>query len=220
MAKVGVVLSGCGVFDGSEITEAVAILVALDKRGARVTCLAPGGPQTGVVNHLTKKPDAHPRNIMEESARIARGKVTDLATARAADFDAIVFPGGFGAAKNLSDFASKGAECSVHPEVQRIVREMHAAGKPVGLACIAPVLAAKILGGHAPQLTIGTDKGTADAIRSMGGKHVDTEPTGVCVDERNRLVTTPCYMNDVGPWVVYQGAERMVEEVLRMAGSR
>jgi enhancing lycopene biosynthesis protein 2 len=220
MTKVGVVLSGCGVFDGSEITEAVAILVALDKRGAEIVCLAPRGAQAGVVNHLTKKADAHPRDVMEESARIARGKVKDLATARAGDFDAVVFPGGFGAAKNLSDFASKGAECSVHPEVRRIVSEMHAAGKPVGLACIAPVLAAKILGNESPQLTIGTDKGTADAIRSMGGRHVDTEPTGVCVDERNRLVTTPCYMNDVGPWVVYQGAERMVEEVLRMAGKR
>src|SRR3954453_19599931 len=135
MPKVGVVLSGGGVFDGSEITEAVAILVALDKRGAQIVCLAPNAQQPGVVNHLTKKPDAHPRNVMEESARIARGKVTDLATARATDFDAIVFPGGFGAAKNLSDFASKGAECAVHPEVRRIVREMHAAGKPVGLAC-------------------------------------------------------------------------------------
>src|SRR4051794_37411491 len=159
MAKVGLVLSGCGVFDGSEITEGVAILVALDKRGARVTCLAPSGAQAGVVNHLTKKADSHARNVMEESARIARGKVSDLATARAADFDAIVFPGGFGAAKNLSDFASKGASCSVHPEVQRIVREMHGSGKPVGLACIAPVLAAQVLGEQSPQLTIGPDTG-------------------------------------------------------------
>lgn len=220
MAKVGVVLSGCGVFDGSEITEAVAILVALDKRGAQIVCMAPNSAQAGVVNHLTKKPDAHARNVMEESARIARGKVTDLASVRAGDVDALVFPGGFGAARNLSDFASKGANCTVHPEVRRLVSEVHAAGKPIGLACIAPVLAAKILGSHSPRLTIGTDKGTADAIRSMGGEHVDTDPTGVCVDERNRLVTTPCYMNDVGPWVVYQGAERMVEEVLRMAGSR
>jgi enhancing lycopene biosynthesis protein 2 len=208
------------VFDGTEITEAVAILVALDKRGAEIVCMAPNTTQAGVVNHLTKKPDSHARNVMEESARIARGKVTDLATVRAADLDAVVFPGGFGAAKNLSDFASKGANCTVHSEVGRLISEMHAAGKPVGLACIAPVLAAKILGRHSPQLTIGTDKTTADAIGSMGGKHIDTEPTGVCVDERNRLVTTPCYMNDVGPWVVYQGAERMVEEVLRMAGSR
>jgi enhancing lycopene biosynthesis protein 2 len=220
MAKVGVVFSGCGVFDGTEITEAVAVLVALDKRGAKIVCLAPNVAQSGVVNHLTKQADSHPRNVMDESARIARGKVTDIARTKAADLDALVFPGGFGAAKNLSNFASAGANCTVNPEVERLVGEMHAARKPIGFACIAPVLAARILGTHSPQLTIGTDKGTADAINSMGGRHVNTDPTGVCVDEQNRIATTPCYMNDVGPWTVFQGAERMVEEVLRMAGSR
>jgi enhancing lycopene biosynthesis protein 2 len=220
MATVGVVLGGCGVFDGSEIHEAVSILVALDRRGATIVCAAPNEPHAGVVNHLTKKPDPHPRNVLEESARIARGKVRDLATLKADELDAVVFPGGFGAAKNLSTFATAGADCSVNPQVRRILTEMHAAGKPIGLACIAPVLAAQVLGKNRPKLTIGTDKGTADAIQSMGGVHVDTDPTGVCVDEGNRLVTTPCYMNDVGPWVVYQGAEKMVEEVLRMAAAR
>jgi enhancing lycopene biosynthesis protein 2 len=176
--------------------------------------------QSGVVNHLTKQADSHSRNVMDESARIARGKVTDIARVKAADLDALVFPGGFGAAKNLSNFASAGANCTVNPEVSRLVTEMHAARKPIGFACIAPVLAARILGKHSPQLTIGTDKGTADAINSMGGRHVNTEPTGVCVDEGNRIATTPCYMNEVGPWIVFQGAERMVEEVLRMAKAR
>lgn len=220
--KVGVVLSGCGVFDGSEIHEAVSILVALDKRGAEIVCLAPNVAQAAVVSHMTRKPAQPGRNVLEESARIARGKVKDLATVKATDLDALVFPGGFGAAKNLSDFASRGADCTVNPEVRRLVSDMHAAKKPIGLACIAPVLAARILGsaGKVPQVTIGTDRGTADAIRAMGGTHVDTDPVGVCVDEANRLVTTPCYMNDVGPWVVFQGAEKMVEEVLRMAGVR
>src|SRR2546430_2845880 len=144
-AKVGVVLSGCGVIDGSEIQEAVSILIALDRRGAQMICMAPNTNQTEVTNHLTKKPDPHPRNILEESARIARRKIRDLATVKAADLDALVFPGGFGAAKNLSNFASAGANCTVHPEVQRLVSDMHAAKKPIGLACIAPVLAAKIL---------------------------------------------------------------------------
>ena len=219
-AKVGVVLSGCGVIDGSEIQEAVAILVALDRRGAQIICMAPNANQTEVTNHLTKRPDPHPRNILEESARIARGKIRDLATVKAADLDALVFPGGFGAAKNLSNFAKAGANCTVLADVERLVTEMHAARKPIGLACIAPVLAAKILGKHSPKLTIGTDKATADAIGSMGGKHVNTDPTGVCVDEANRLASTACYMNDVGPWTVYQGAEKMVEEVLRMAQAR
>lgn len=218
--KVGVVLSGCGVFDGSEIHEAVSCLIALDQRGAQIICMAPNVAQSGVVNHLTKQPDPHPRNVLEESARIARGKVRDLATVHAADIDALVFPGGFGAAKNLSNFAVAGPGCAVNPEVERLVRELHAAGKPIGLACIAPVLAAKILGKNAPSLTIGTDKSTADAINSMGAKHVNTEPTGVCVDEANRLVTTPCYMNDVGPAVVFTGVQKMVDELLRMARAK
>jgi len=219
-AKVGVVLSGCGVIDGSEITEAVSILIALDRRGAQIICMAPNGNQTEVTNHATKKADPHPRNILEESARIARGKIRDLATVKAAELDALVFPGGFGAAKNLSNFAKAGANCTVLADVERLVTEMHAAKKPLGFACIAPVLAAKILGKHSPKLTIGTDKATADAIGSMGGKHINTDPTGVCVDEANRLASTPCYMNDVGPWTVYQGAEKMAEEVLRMARAR
>jgi enhancing lycopene biosynthesis protein 2 len=220
-ARVGVVLSGCGVFDGSEIHEAVSILIALDRRAAQAVCLAPNIPQSATVNHLNKKPDPHTRNVLEESARIARGKVRDLATARAADLDALAFPGGFGAAKNLSTFAAQGARCEVNPEVERLVREMVAAGKPIGLACIAPVLAARILGGMGlnPRLTIGSDPATADAIRSMNASHVNTEPADVCVDEANRIVTTPCYMNDVGPWVVYQGAEKMVDQLLRMAGA-
>src|SRR5688572_27591397 len=219
--KVGLVLSGCGVFDGSEIHEAVSCLIALDRRGAQIVCMAPNIAQAGVTNHLSKQPAAgQTRNVLEESARIARGKIRDIATVQASELDALVLPGGFGAAKNLSDFAAKGAACTVNPEVERLVSEMHAAGKPVGLACIAPVLAAKILSKHRPRLTIGTDKGTADAINSMGGQHVNADPTGVVTDEQNRLVTTPCYMNDVGPWTVFQGVEKMVEQVLKLAQAR
>jgi enhancing lycopene biosynthesis protein 2 len=219
--KVGLVLSGCGVFDGSEIHEAVACLIALDRRGAQVVCMAPNIPQSGVINHATRSPEpGQKRNVFEESARIARGKIRDVASVQASELDALVFPGGFGAAKNLSDFATQGATCTVNPDVARLVSEMHAAKKPIGLACIAPVLAARILGRHHPQLTIGTDEGTADAINSMGGRHVNTDPTGVCVDEANRLVTAPCYMNDVGPWTVFQGVEKMVEQVLRLAQAR
>jgi enhancing lycopene biosynthesis protein 2 len=140
--KVGVVLSGCGVFDGSEIHEAVSILVALDKRGAQIICMAPNVPlQT--INHLAGKPvEGQQRNVLEESARIARGKVRDIATVQAGEVDALVFPGGFGAAKNLSDFASAGAKTRVNADVARLLREVHASGKPIGLACIAPVLAA------------------------------------------------------------------------------
>jgi enhancing lycopene biosynthesis protein 2 len=216
MLKVGVVLSGSGVFDGSEITEAVSVLIALDRHGAEIICMAPALPQASVVNHLTKQVDLHSRGILEESARIARGKIKDIAGVTARDLDALVFPGGFGAVKNLCDFAAAGTNCAVNAEVRRLVGEMHAAKKPIGLACIAPILAAKILGDYSPRLTIGTDAATAGAIQTMGGRHVNTDPTGVCVDESNRLVSTPCYMNDVGPWIVFQGAEKMVDEVLKM----
>ncbi|MGA2500801.1 MAG: isoprenoid biosynthesis glyoxalase ElbB [Tepidisphaeraceae bacterium] len=220
--RVGVVLSGCGVFDGSEIHEAVSVLIALDKRGAQLVCMAPNIAQAEVINHAARKPASGGRNVLEESARIARGNIRDMATVKADQLDALIFPGGFGAVKNLSTFASDGARMKVNPEVARLVGEMVKAGKPIGLACIAPVLAAAILGaqGLSPRLTIGTDKGTADAIRAMKATHVDTAAADICVDEANRVVTTPCYMTARGPWEVFQGAEKMVAEVLRMAEAK
>src|SRR5205814_1005756 len=198
-----------GVFDGSEIHEAVSILIALDRRGAQTICLAPNIPQAQVINHLTKKPEASARrNVLEESARIARGNIRDLATVSADDFDAIVFPGGYGAVKNLSNFAEKGAAAmTVHPAVEKILRDMHAARKPIGLACISPIIAAKVFGAQKlhPRLTIGNDAATAQAINSLGGEHHPVGPAEVFIDDANRLVSTPCYMNDVGPWTVFQG---------------
>ena len=220
-ARVGVLLSGCGVFDGSEIHEATSILIALDRRGAQVTCIAPNVPQAEVVNHLTKKAQAQQvRNVLEESARIARGAVRDVVTVNPDELDALIFPGGFGAAKNLCDFATRAAEARAIPQVERLLMAMHAARKPIGFACISPVIAAAVFGRlHLkPRLTIGQDPATAEAINKMGGEHYNVGPTDVHVDEENRLVSTPCYMNDVGPWVVYQGAERLVEEILRMTG--
>ena len=218
--RVGVILSGCGFKDGSEIQEAVGILIALDRRGASVVCMAPDVPQSEVQNHFSGGKETHPRNVLHESARIARGKIVDLAGVKSADLDALIFPGGYGAAKNLCDFAAKGDQCHVLDDVKRLLMEMRGAGKPIGLACIAPVMAAAVFGaaGLSPQLTIGTDAQTAGAINAMGGVHHATGPADIYIDENNRLVTTPCYMNDVGPWVVYQGADKMVEAVLKMAG--
>jgi len=220
-ARVGVVLSGCGVQDGSEVHEAASILISLDRRGASVICMAPSIPQAEVINHLSGKPtpSAH-RNVLEESARIARGKIQDLARVSADDLDALILPGGFGVAKNLSNFATRGADCTVEPDVARLIKQVHAAKKPIGLACISPILAARVLGsdGKNPKLTIGSDSQTAAAIDAMGGRHHNVGPAEVFIDEENKLVSTPCYMNDVGPWVVFQGAEKLVEEVLRLAG--
>lgn len=220
-ARVRVVLSGCGVFDGSEIHEAVSVLIALDQRGAKITCMAPNVNQSAAINHLTKKESAQARNVLEESARIARGKIVDLASVKADDVDALVFFGGFGAAKNLCTFAADGAQCKVNADVQRLLLDVHKQGKPIGLACIAPVIAARVFGQKAiaVTLTIGTDAATAGAVEKMGAQHRNTGPTDICVDEHNRIVTTPCYMNDVGPWTVFQGADKMVQRVLSMAKS-
>jgi enhancing lycopene biosynthesis protein 2 len=221
-ARVGVVLSGCGVFDGSEITEAVSILIALDKRKARIICIAPNIAQSETINHTTKKADSQNRRVLEEAARIARGNIRDIADVRTDELDALLFPGGYGAVKNLSTFATDGPNCKVNEHVERLIRELVKVKKPIGMACIAPVLAARVLGnaGLKPRLTIGTDRPTADAINAMKAEHQNTGETDICIDERNRLVSTPCYMNQVGPWAVYQGAEKMVEQVLRMVPNK
>ena len=194
MKKVAVVLAGCGVYDGAEINEAVLTLLALEQEGASYEMFAPNIDQLHVVNHLTGEVAAgETRNVLVEAARIARGKIADLATARAAAFDALVVPGGFGAAKNLCNFAIAGAEMEVQPDFLRFAQAMHKAGKPIGLICIAPTMAAKICGEGA-QCTIGNDAEVAGAIERMGGRHIACPVDRAVVDERNKLVTTPAYM--------------------------
>jgi len=216
--KVGVVLSGCGVYDGAEVHEAVITLLALDKAGAKIICMAPDVPQMHVINHMKGEPVAgEKRNVLIESARIARGEIKNMKDVQAADLDALIFPGGFGAAKNLCTFAVDGVDCEVNPEVERLVKEMHRAKKPLGFICIAPAMAAKILGSYQPKLTIGSDAGTAQAIEKMGGKHIVCKVDEVAVDEVNKIVSTPAYM--LGPSIAHvaKGIEKCVEEVLKMA---
>lgn len=218
MARVALVLSGCGVFDGSEIHEAVCCLVHLSRSGATVEMFAPD-ISAPAVNHVTGQPEAQARNVMVESARIARGKIRPLAQLKAGEFDAAVFPGGFGAAKNLCDFATKGAQCTVQPDVERVIKEFHGAGKPVGLCCIAPVLAAKTLGkgagGPGVTVTLGDGKGVADAVASMGSTHVSKPVTAAVTDERAQVVTSPAYMYGEAPvHEVYEGIGAMIKGVL------
>lgn len=192
--KIGVVLSGCGVFDGSEIHEAVFTLLAIDKNGCEAVCIAPD-MELAEVNHLTSQPTGAKRNVLVESARIARGKIRDIKEVKAAELDAIIFPGGFGAAKNLCNFAEKGAGAAIHPEVARLLKEMAQAKKPIGAICIAPALIAATLGKeYQPKVTIGTDAGTAAAIQQTGSAHVDCPVTEFVVDQANKIVTTPAYM--------------------------
>ena len=193
--KVGVILSGCGFLDGAEIHEAVLTLLALDRLGADIQCAAPNKAQADVMNHAAGAPGEGGRNVLEESARIARGVIGDIKDMRGGDLDAVVVPGGYGAAKNLCSFASAGSDCTADPEVERVLREAHAAGKPIGAMCIAPALVARVFGKDlSPQLTIGSDAGTAQALEAMGASHADCAVDDVVVDEKNRIVTTPAYM--------------------------
>jgi len=220
MAKVGVVLSGCGVYDGAEIHESVITILALDRAGAEILYMAPDVAQMHVINHLKGEPaEEESRNVLVESARIARGDITDISQVRADDIDALIFPGGFGAAKNLSDFAVNGPNCSVNPQVARLVGEMHAAGKPIGFICIAPAMAARIFsqaGVKGVKLTIGTDKDTAEAINSLGCEHVSCDVRDFVVDEDNKVVSTPAYMLAGRISEAADGIEKLVAKVLEL----
>ena len=219
MPKVGVVLSGCGVNDGAEIHESVITLLALDRAGAEYQCMAPDVEQMHVVNHLTGEvAEGESRNVLVESARIARGEIVDLAGVTSNDMDALIFPGGFGAAKNLCDFAVKGADCHVHSEVLRVVKEMHKAGKPIGVICISPAMMAKVMedSGSTIDLTIGTDEETAGAIESMGASHVSCLVEEFVVDHENKIVSTPAYMSANRITEVEAGITKLVDEVLKL----
>lgn len=194
MKKVAVILSGSGVFDGAEIHESVLTMLYLAKSGAEYQCFAPDILQHHVVNHFTGDiSDGESRNVLVESARIARGEIQNINKLHVNDFDALILPGGFGAAKNLSDFAIQGADATVITEVLAACQSFVKAKKPAGYACIAPALLPQIYG-HGVKLTIGTDKDTAEALTQMGAEHIDCAVTDVVVDEQNNLVTTPAYM--------------------------
>lgn len=213
MKKIAVILSGCGVFDGSEIGESMMALLAIDLYGATYSIFAPDKTQADVMNHLTGEPMHEQRNVLVEAARIARGEIAPLSSFRAADFDALLLPGGFGAAKNLSTYASEGDRMTVDPEVSQAVLTMHEAGKPIGAMCIAPVILARLLPGV--KLTIGKDPRTAAHITAMGGVHEPVEEAQVSADHAHNVFTTPCYMlNGVGLSQIFQSAQALVKAML------
>ena len=194
MYKIGVLLSGCGVMDGSEIHEAVITMLAIDKSGMSYTCIAPDKEQSQVINHITNKPLNEKRNMLVESARIARGNIQDIKTVSPKDIDAVIIPGGYGAACNLSSFAYDGVNAKVMPEVEGFLLEAHRLKKPIGAICIAPNIIAKILGNKKVELTIGNDTETANKLEQMGAKHLNKEASEVVIDNKNLIVTTPAYM--------------------------
>ncbi|MBN1276618.1 MAG: isoprenoid biosynthesis glyoxalase ElbB [Deltaproteobacteria bacterium] len=217
MTKIGVLLSGCGVFDGSEIHEAVLTLLSLDRAGVKIICMAPDMEQHHVINHLTQEITDEKRNALVESARIARGEIRDIKDVKSSDIDGLILPGGSGAAKNLSDFAFKGPDASVHPEVKRLLNEMVKSGKPVGAICIAPATLTRALSNINPEVTIGSDESTASAIEAMGGQHKVCEADMIHVDLKNKIVTTPAYMLAQGIKEVAEGIQKLVDKVVELA---
>lgn len=214
MKKFAVILAGCGHKDGAEINEAVTLLLAIDQQQCEYQCFAPNRPQAEVIDHVTGLPEKNAvRNVMTEAARIARGNILPIEQFKAEDYDALFFPGGFGAAKNLCNYAFKGAAMEVQPDVARVILEMHKAGKPIGAMCIAPVMLAKLIPGV--YVTLGAE-GTpvTDEVRSWGANHVQTEHGDVCADNENLVFTTPAFMLDATLKDVYDGAYNMVEAVV------
>ncbi len=217
MAKVAVVLAGCGVYDGAEINEAVLTLLSLEQQGASYQCFAPDIEQMHVINHLTGEPsEGEYRNVLVEAARIARGNIQPITRANAGDYDALLVPGGFGAAKNLCSFAVEGARMQVQSDFLALAQAFHQSGKPIGLICIAPVMAAAICG-EGTQCTIGNDADTAAAIAAMGGSHLECPVSEARVDTERKMVTTPAYMLAGGVSEAYVGISECVKEVLALA---
>jgi len=217
--KVAVILAGCGVYDGSEIYEATLTMLYLDQADIEYECLAPDIQQAQVINHLTGEEMAgETRNVLVEAARLARGNIRDLGEARPQDYSAVIVPGGFGGAKNLCDFAFRGADMQIQPQVQAFIREMHSLQKPVGLICIAPTMAARLFG-EGTVCTIGSNAEVAAAIAAMGGEHQVCTVENFTVDEKNRLVTTPAYMEAGRIREAASGIQKLVDKIVAMAAS-
>jgi enhancing lycopene biosynthesis protein 2 len=215
MKNIAVVLAGNGVYDGAEIHEATLTLLAIAQQGAAYQCFAPDVDQAHVVNHISGEEMPETRNVLVEAARIARGNIKALSEFKAADYDAIIFPGGFGAAKNLCTFAFDGPDCKVNADVEKAIKATVDAKKPVGALCISPAIIAKVLGDV--KLTIGQDKGTANALESLGATHVNTTHGEIVVDEKYKVITTPCYMLDATITQIADGASNVVAKMLEMA---
>ena len=215
MKKIAVVLAGNGVYDGAEIHEVVLTLLAIARQGAKYQCFAPDIEQAQVINHLTGGQMPEKRNVLVEAARIARGNIKPLSEYNAENYDALIFPGGFGVAKNLCTFAFDGINCKVNPDVEKAVRATAVAEKPIGALCISPVLIARIL--TEVEVTIGEDEVTVDAIENLGATHIQSTHGEIVVDEKYKLVTTPCYMLDATIDQVAGGAANLVKKIIDLS---
>lgn len=215
--KVAVILAGCGVFDGSEIYEATLVQLRLDEANVEFQCMAPNVDQMHVLNHMTGEEMQETRNVLVEASRLCRGNIIDLAQANADDYDAVIVPGGFGAAKNLCDFAVKGTGMAVNETVLNFLQTIHEQGKPIGLICIAPAMSPAIFG-EGVTCTLGSaEDDAAKAVESMGARHEACTVEDICVDDANNLITTPAYMLATRISEASAGISKLVEMVLERA---
>lgn len=220
MERMGIILSGAGVFDGSDVDEAVLCRLSIDRAGAQAICMAPNKNQTEVIDHRTKRVASETRNCLTESARVARGQIRDLREVHATVLDAVIIPGGYGPSKNLSDFTWKGEQCWVDGEVSRLLREMFDAKKPIGAINISSALLAKIFSSEKPRLTVGSSRGPAEKLLALGTQHVQTRADEIVVDERFRFVSTPGYLMSTRLTEVAVGIDRLVSAILRLIRAR
>ncbi len=217
MKKIAVILSGCGVYDGSEIHEATLTLLNISSNGASYQCASISGAQSRVMDHSVKQEMRETRDIIVEAARIARGEIVDISNISPKDYDAVIFPGGHGAALNLCDFGRNGGEgTKVNPAVEKLIKEFHAAKKPIGAICIAPVVVARVLAAHKVKVTIGNDPATASAINKWGAEHVNCAAEEICFDPGNLVVTTPAYMLARDIASLNRGVEKLVKKILSL----
>ena len=216
--KFAIILAGCGVFDGSEIHEATMTMLAIAQNGGSYELFAPDVKQHHVMNHLKGEEMEEQRNVLVESARIARGKIKALREYKPEDYDALIIPGGFGVAKNLCTYAVDGTDFSVDRVVEEALRSTHAAGKPIGALCISPVLLAGIFDGI--DVTIGKDENTAADIEKLGAIHIEAGPGEVVTDNANKIVSTPAYMLDSGIADIYDGARNLVKAISELTGEK
>ena len=221
--KVGVLLSGCGVQDGSEVYESVLTILALERAGAEVAAIAPDVPQAEVINHYrgtesrTGEAGGPQRSVLAESARIVRGKIASLTEVSAHDLDALIIPGGFGVVNNLCNYATKGADATVNADVKKIIVGMNSLGKPIGALCIAPILVAICLGDKTPAFTIGNDAKTAVDLQRFGASHHETGVTDIYIDAANSIVSTPAFMLAETAIEAEPGINKLVNKVLELA---
>jgi enhancing lycopene biosynthesis protein 2 len=217
MKKVAVILSGCGFLDGAEITEAISTLIAIGQNGASYKVFAPN-KDVAETNHLTQKPTGQKRNALQESARIARGDIQPLENLKATDFDALAFPGGYGAALHLCNFAEKGSGGQIDPQVARVVKEFNDSHKPIAAICISPAIMALALGNKGVNVTIGEDAGTASELEKTGAKHQNCAVEKYVVDHTNKVITTPAYMYGTAkPHQIFEGVSGAISELIKMA---